>query len=391
MERHEATGPSRPTGTSGSWVASAAATGPLDLLLDEAPVAVCLREVRGEDLLHVVDSAFAAALLGRTRAEVEGRTDLELGVPVQMVERSLVRARRVMDRGEPEEFEADMQLPGRTVRLAGRLFPVPATCGAPPRFLLIGQEVGTLRALERSILDADRMVGLGTLAAAAAHEIAGPAGAALATVQALLADLPPSGRAGDRRIREDLGDIACALERVCELTRDLRSVARPGRDHDCTDLPAVIRSTLGLAGRAARTRVTTVLRAVPGVRGNPVRLGQVVLNLLSNALKATEANGGEVVLETWSAGAKVGLAVRDRGAGIAPEVAALLFQPFATSRAGQGGTGLGLFVVQRILRELGGTIRLLPREAGGVEALVELPAWRRAREPGEPPRGSDPG
>ena len=101
------------------------------------------------------------------------------------------------------------------------------------------------------------------------------------------------------------------------------------------------------------------------------QLRQALANLLDNAAEASP-DGGEVVISLTTNENEVTLTVADRGKGIAAEDPDLLFQPFYSTKG--RGSGIGLAVVQRIVADHGGTVRLLPREGGGVEAVVTLPA-----------------
>lgn len=104
---------------------------------------------------------------------------------------------------------------------------------------------------------------------------------------------------------------------------------------------------------------------------DPEQLRQALANLLDNAAEASPA-GGEVLVSLRRTGGEVTLVVADRGTGIGSDDPDLLFQPFYSTKG--RGSGIGLAVVQRVVADHGGTVRLLPREGGGVEAVVTLPA-----------------
>jgi signal transduction histidine kinase len=102
------------------------------------------------------------------------------------------------------------------------------------------------------------------------------------------------------------------------------------------------------------------------------QMQQLVLNLVRNALAATP-RGGRITVRVESVGepASVRLIVRDTGPGIPPEMQAQLFEPFFTTRASEGGTGLGLAVVRAIVAEHGGTITA--SSGDGAEFIVSFP------------------
>lgn len=110
------------------------------------------------------------------------------------------------------------------------------------------------------------------------------------------------------------------------------------------------------------------------------RIEQVLDNLLANAVEVAPA-GSSVEIVAARAGAWVEISVRDRGPGMTNEQIAHAFERFWRGTAGEGGFGLGLAIVQRLVRGDGGEIELRPREGGGLEAVVRLPAAPVAGRP----------
>ncbi len=106
------------------------------------------------------------------------------------------------------------------------------------------------------------------------------------------------------------------------------------------------------------------------VLADPEQLRQALANLLDNAAEASP-QGGEVVVTLARRENEITITVADRGTGLDGGDPELFFQPFYSTKG--RGSGIGLAVVQRIVADHGGTIRLLPREGGGVEAVVTLP------------------
>ena len=143
------------------------------------------------------------------------------------------------------------------------------------------------------------------------------------------------------------------------------------------DLEQVVETAMGLFGeRAQRSNVELILDAdddVPRLlRGDPARLQQVLVNLISNAVKFTER--GEIVVRLLkeaesAATASVCCEVRDTGIGIAPEAQKLLFQPFSqvdgsTTRK-YGGSGLGLAISAQLVERMGGRIEVASEPGRG--------------------------
>jgi two-component system, sensor histidine kinase len=151
------------------------------------------------------------------------------------------------------------------------------------------------------------------------------------------------------------------------------------------DMSTLVQTALGLFAQEAQDRGLKLLAelAPPHVplhlRGDPLRLRQVLTNLISNAIKFTEQ--GEVlvsvrVLDVTAAGARVSLAVSDTGMGIAPEAQQKIFEHFSqadesTTRQ-YGGTGLGLAICKRLVELMGGTIRVESALGKGAKFQVDV-------------------
>jgi signal transduction histidine kinase/CheY-like chemotaxis protein len=156
---------------------------------------------------------------------------------------------------------------------------------------------------------------------------------------------------------------------------------------------------------AAERGITVCVEMAPGaperMRGDPGRLRQILMNLVSNAVKYTRPGEVSLVAESRVSGGRLGLrlAVRDAGPAIAPADAGRLFQPFVrlenATVARNGGTGLGLTICKRLTELMGGTIGLAS-VAGGNEFWVALPvdtippAFDPAPPPGKPPARPEP-
>jgi two-component system osmolarity sensor histidine kinase EnvZ len=131
---------------------------------------------------------------------------------------------------------------------------------------------------------------------------------------------------------------------------------------------------------AARYGRRVVATAAPGsgqVRAAPAALRRAVVNLIENALRhgGSEVSAEPVEIALTTTGDEIVIAVLDRGPGIPPEAVERLKQPFTrgeTARTGAGGAGLGLAIVERIVRAQGGRLELLPRAGGGLAAQIIL-------------------
>ncbi|MFC5707202.1 hybrid sensor histidine kinase/response regulator [Aeromonas eucrenophila] len=136
------------------------------------------------------------------------------------------------------------------------------------------------------------------------------------------------------------------------------------------------------ADLAERKQIEVIINKSPTVpdflRGDPLRLGQVLVNLVNNAIKFTERGEVEVAITLASQHPmRVCFSVRDTGIGIAPEKQVHLFQPFTQLEAGNtrkyGGSGLGLNISQRLVGLMGGEIRVQSKPGIGSTFMFEIP------------------
>ncbi len=225
--------------------------------------------------------------------------------------------------------------------------------------------------LEHRLAQQERMAALGRLAAGLAHEVNTPV-TGIASYAQLLRELTPAPdpRAG---LAEKIEEQAF---RVARIVTNLLELARPsGFARQPVDLAAVAREVwASLRGEAKRLGISFTCRApdtLP-IAANRVQLELAVHNLLRNALQATPA-GGQVEAEVWEEDARALLEVRDTGPGIPEALREQVFEPFVTTRAGQGGTGLGLAITRDIVRAHGGEVHVLANQPTGTVMRVELP------------------
>ncbi|GFE72519.1 ATP-binding protein [Novosphingobium sp. TCA1] len=215
---------------------------------------------------------------------------------------------------------------------------------------------------------ANRLATLGQVTASVAHETAQPV-AAIRNYARSAGQLLDLGEAGE--VRENLSAIDRLAERIGVITAQLRGFARKasGAESAVSLAEVVDGAQLLLKERlAALTFERPAIAADLKVRGDKVRLEQILVNLLQNA---TEALAGRpdprIRLSVEASHDVLCLRVADNGPGIAPEIADRLFTPFATSRA--EGLGLGLVIAQDIAQEFGGSLRLVPDRTGAVFEL----------------------
>lgn len=217
--------------------------------------------------------------------------------------------------------------------------------------------------LREGLRQANRLAALGQITASVAHETAQPVAAIRNYVAAARQLL---GRGDTRQVDDNLGAIARLTDRIGLVTAELRGFARKGSG---TIGPVPLADIVDGARLILKERLSEVDFTAPTIPADllvvagRVRLEQVLVNLLQNALEALDGRADPAIaIEVRVDGDIVSLIVADNGPGIDPTVAQRMFTPFVTSRP--NGLGLGLVIAQDIMTDLGGTLRLLPTECG---------------------------
>ncbi|MGO7538336.1 sensor histidine kinase [Rhizobium ruizarguesonis] len=230
-----------------------------------------------------------------------------------------------------------------------------------------------LQAVQQDLVQANRLAILGQVAAGVAHEINQP----VATIRAYadnartFLDRGQTAPAG-----ENLESIAALTERIGSITEELKTFARKGRGSaEPTGLKDLIEGAVMLLRSRFAGRMDTLDIDLPPpdlqVMGNRIRLEQVLINLLQNALEAVAPKAGEgrVEVTTSTDAGMVTVTVADNGPGIPPEIRKGLFTPFNTSK--ESGLGLGLVISKDIVGDYGGRMEVAS-DGGGTRFTVQL-------------------
>ena len=239
----------------------------------------------------------------------------------------------------------------------------------------VAERTQALRASQARVIHQEKMAAFGLLAAGIAHEVGNPLAGVSALIQ-IIRRRDPSPYTSEK-----LALAESQLARIQRTIRDLIDFSRPASTtRGRIRASEVVEEALGIAKYYQRTKeraITTEIPVdLPPVRGVRDHLTQVILNLVLNAIDATE-KGGRIRIETSADETDVTISVSDDGRGIALADQARLFQPYFTTKP--QGTGLGLFVCRQIVEEMGGamTFESIPDE--GTTFRVRLPADRAGR------------
>jgi two-component system, LuxR family, sensor kinase FixL len=327
----------------------------------------------------------AEAMFGYAAAEMLGRPIMLLLPSDRQHEEAMILAR--LRRGERlRHFE--------TVRLRkdGSEFAVSLTVS--PIMNASGQIIGAskivrdvtaerqsrsrVQELQAELVHVSRLSTMGQMASAIAHEINQPL-TAIGTYAAALGRVlaPASVHVDPVRVRDIVERIRQQAHRAGEVMRRLRDhVAKRNTVRKREDINAVVADAvaLGLIGtRRLGLRTTFRFDAVASkALIDRIQIGQVVINLVRNAVEAMEASQlRKLVVATHASAGAVEIVVTDSGPGLAPEIEGRLFEPFVTSKS--AGLGLGLSICRDLVEAHGGQLSAAPCATGGMAFTLRLP------------------
>ena len=235
---------------------------------------------------------------------------------------------------------------------------------------------------------ANKMASVGRLASGVAHEINNP----LAIINEKAGLIKDLFTFTERYSRDDkliglVDDVLSSVKRCGRITRRLLRFARHmDVNIEPTDLEELIGEVLGFLEKEAEYRsiaVSVAVNDVPAFEIDRGKLQQVFLNLINNAFAAMDDGGHLDILAECKNKGIVTVTVADNGRGIHKTDIRHIFEPFFSTKTGQGGTGLGLSITYGLIQEMGGTIIAESREGKGSIFTVTLPLQIEGKERSE--------
>jgi len=288
------------------------------------------------------------------------------------------------------------------------IYPVGSVCEEDYFALIHVRDVTDEKKLQQELIQADKMISLGILAAGMAHEINNPNNFITLNTPLLkdawrsiepilekyfhengnydLGGLPYSEMCVE--IPKLFSGIEEGSRRIQQIVDGLKDFSRQEKAemNESVDVNEVIRKTISLANNMIRKSTdrfeVEYENNLPALKGNSRKLSQVVLNLLQNACQALPSPEKGIFLRSCynSPSESIVIEVRDEGSGIANEVLPRIMDPFFTTRRNLGGTGLGLSVSTTIVKEHGGKIDVESKRGEGSVFTVSFPL-KRERNP----------
>ena len=343
--------------------------------LESASESIVITNAAGA-IVRVNDKA--EKMFGYERAELIGQP-VEVLIPRRVREAHVAHRAGYMAAPRVRSMGRGLDLAG--VKKDGIEFPVEVSLSFVEtddgiRAIAFVTDISERLAFQRAARQADKLAALGTLSAGIAHEINNPIGIITSRVEVML--LEAEGEELSAELRKDLEVILRHARRVASITQGLLSFARQSSGvRAAVNLNRVVEEILQLVRKDMdRAHVQVTLRrdeALPEIMADANAIGQVLLNLLTNARRAMPDGGGEITIETaYDAPARsVRLMVRDTGTGIAPDVLPKIFDPFFTTKP--DGTGLGLSVSHGIIHDHQGSVDVESLVGKGTTFTVTLP------------------
>ncbi|KWT74992.1 sensor histidine kinase [Candidatus Magnetominusculus xianensis] len=232
------------------------------------------------------------------------------------------------------------------------------------------------------LIQSAKLAALGELTAGVAHELNQPLNGIKIVCQSVLKDIQ-KGRHNPDELNEDLTDIVKQVDKMAAIIDHMRVFTRRSEamNTELLDINTVVEEPFKLLDQQLRNigiKITkTLAPGLPRVKGDVIRLEQVLINMITNARNAMrddKKTDKRLIISTYPAGdSSIDILVEDTGAGIEDAVKDKIFQPFFTTNEPGKGTGLGLSVSKKIIEEHNGTISVESTVGKGSVFRITLP------------------
>ncbi|MFU8892534.1 MAG: sensor histidine kinase [Luteolibacter sp.] len=247
-------------------------------------------------------------------------------------------------------------------------------------YVMLVRDLTRTRAEAEETLESERLNALTLLAAGVAHEIGNPLNSLDIHLQLLerrMRKLPSVDR---KPLEEHLATARGEIQRLDSILRQFLHAVRPTvpQRENC-DIHQLVRDSVKLLEPELASRHIKVEldfgKDLPPASLDNSQFQQVFYNLLRNAYQALAGDGARIIIRTRHNDFEFVIIIEDNGSGISPEHMGSLFEPYRTTKT--SGTGLGLLIVRRIVREHGGEIAVESEENHGTRVIIHLPRTER--------------
>ncbi len=253
--------------------------------------------------------------------------------------------------------------------------------GKRDRLLLVIDDVSERRILERQLIQAEKMAGLGTLMSGIAHEINNPLNAISGMAQIMVA------RSKDEETVAGAQEIRRYVNRVAEIVKELSRYSRSSKVTDMVqaDINKVIEEALEMVSHSRHFKEVSIEKnfsyGLPSIKVNIIEIEQVFINMLTNAFDAVMEKKQNVpeleprvrITTNLHEERFIHVAFTDNGTGIPSDILQSIFDPFFTTKDQGVGTGLGLSISYKIIQRYGGVILADTKPGEGTTFIIRLP------------------
>ena len=238
---------------------------------------------------------------------------------------------------------------------------------------------------QEQLIQSESLAAIGQLAAGIAHELNNPLASASSLIQTDLELIQEQAeiREIDKSLLEDLTYARKELNKTKSIVKSILDLSRQTQTYqEEVNMNAVIDDALQVLYNQYKSLDVEIEKkydpSLPPIMGNFSNLGQVLINIIKNAVQALPDGRGKITLSTSYRQKPKNVVVecRDTGIGIPPEMMKDIYKPFFTSKEVGKGTGLGLYVSHEIIKKHKGEIRIDSREGAGTTVTILLPYER---------------
>jgi len=277
-----------------------------------------------------------------------------------------------LDGGEPVRGTTRMRRrDGSTFDAAFTVAPMAGAAGSAPHLVAVVRDLTDELQLRDQLVRSERLSAAGELVSSIAHQINNPLQSVVGSVDLLLQ------RSADEALKADLERVRREAWRAGKIVRNLLTfVRKTPRERMLGELNDIAQATLALcrldlasSGIQVRERYASDL---PLVLVNREEIQQILVNLVTNAQQSLSAagRGGTLTVTTYASRTDAVITIADDGPGVAPEIAARIFEPFNTSKDSGQATGFGLSTAFGIAAAHGGALDLVPVDHGACFRLT---------------------
>jgi C4-dicarboxylate-specific signal transduction histidine kinase len=233
-----------------------------------------------------------------------------------------------------------------------------------------------LKATQSQLIQSEKMASLGVLTAGVAHEINNPLNYIMGGYIGLHDELKAYDFNKEERISVFLEGIKTGIDRASDIVKGLNQLSRDNDNYnERCEIHTIINNCLTILHYKYKNRIE-VIKSFENenlfTMGNSGKLHQVFINIISNAIDSIE-NNGTIYIDTISKDENLEISIKDTGCGIPAENLDKIIDPFFTTKDPGKGTGLGLYITNRIIQQHNGSLQFDSALGNGTQVLIHLP------------------